>query len=117
MLLRPEIYVLWEEALKYSGNAEKLSKEGKLQEAANEATWAVVLGCKAATELSKKVEMHDLSVIVNSIFSDLCERNHELWERNEVGKHYTPKETFEWADRALKQLYAAIPPDILRPLR
>jgi hypothetical protein len=40
-----------------------------------------------------------------------------LWERDEGGKYYIPKATFEWADRALKQLYAAIPPDILQPLR
>ncbi|MCX5636505.1 MAG: hypothetical protein NTX52_02275 [Planctomycetota bacterium] len=110
MHLRPEIYEKWEEALKHRGNAEKLSREGKLQEAEIEANIALLLGIQTIIELSKEPEMHDLSVIANNILSD-------MFERNEVGKHYTPKERLERADSALKQLFAEIPPDILRPLR
>lgn len=109
MLLRPEIYKCWEEALKRFGNAEKLSREGKLQEAANEAIFAVLFGCQAAKELSKELKIPDLLVIADNISSDFFERT---WE-----KHYTPKKMLEWADTALKRLSAEIPPGILRPLR
>ncbi len=108
MLLKPEIYKFWEEALKRFEDAQKLSKEGKLQEAANEAGWAVVFGWLAVRGLSEELKMPDLSAMASSVYR-------ELFEREE--KHYTPKEKLEWADKAFKRLSAEIPPDILRPLR
>jgi hypothetical protein len=67
-----------------------------------------LLGIQTIIELSKEAEMHDLSAIASNAVQDFLERSE---------KHYTPKERIEQTDRVLKQLFAEIPPDILRPLR
>lgn len=106
--MKPEIYKFWEEALSCLENAEKLLKDKKFQEAVKESDGAIILGCGAIIQLARELEMPDLLVIKGDAYIGWLERRE---------KHYTPKETVEWARKSLKRLSDELPPDTLRPVK
>ena len=108
MVIKPETSNLWEEALNHFGNAEEMWKNESFQKAAGEATSSTLFGIRAITELSKELKMPELFEIAVNALLDGLER---------LEKHYTPKETIEWARRTLKRLSDATPEDTFRPLR
>lgn len=113
--MKPEMCERWEEwqeALSFLRNAEELLKDEKFKEAEEEAYFAFGLGFRAIKTLSEVLDIPDLSVIADNVFSDWCERKSEFG-----GKHYTPKETVEWTRKTLKRLSDELPPDTLRPLK
>jgi hypothetical protein len=107
--MKPETYKLWEEALNHFRNAEELLKNGNSQEAVGEANLSVIFfGFHAILELSKELEMPDLSVYAWNVVQDWCERSK---------KHHIPEKIIEWARKTLKRLYDECPPDTFPPLR
>ena len=106
--MKPEIYEEWEQALSHLLNAEKLLEDENIQEAANEADIAIMLGLHTIPQLSQELGLPDLLVIQENSFYDWCERKR---------KHYTPKENVEWVRSTLKRLSDELPPDTLRPLK
>jgi hypothetical protein len=107
--MKSEAYKLWEQALNSFRNAEENLKNGNSQQASKDATAAALIGCQALTELSKELQIPDLSVISNNALLDCCER---IMSR----KHYTPNETVEWSRRTLKRLHSETPEDTFQPL-
>lgn len=106
--MKPETYNKWEKALDYFEEAEKLSKSNKLQEAGSEATCAFVAAFQAIYELSKELEMSDLSIIAENACLEWLELE---------SKHYRPKQLLEWVRKRLKRLSDDLPPDTFRPFR
>jgi len=113
MLIKPETYKLWKEALDHFKNSDELKKAGELTKASHEAIHAFLLGQRAIYELSKELKMPDLTEVANNALHDFFER----YMPSEGGKHYTPKETIEWARNTLKRLSAELPTDTFEPFR
>jgi hypothetical protein len=106
--MKPETCAQWEQALSHFSNAEKLLRDEKLEEAGREAVRAFVLAISAVEILSDELGMAELSEIAKNALFEGSDR---------AGRHYTPKETIEWARRILKRLSHELPPDTFRPLR
>jgi len=109
MLMKPDTVDLWEEAQRHFESAKKFFDEEKWGDAADNATLAILLASRAIEELSKETKIKELSVITSNAFFSWS-------ERTDKDKHYTPKETFEWAKNTLQQLSDALPEDTLFPL-
>jgi len=107
--VKPETHKQWEEALSYFRNAEELLKDEKFDEAEEQASIATNFAFYAMMELSKELEMPDLSTIAWSV-------SREFVERKERG-HYTPKENIEWCRSILKRFTAELQPDTFKPFR
>lgn len=107
--MKPETHENWEKALSHIKNAEELLKDEKFDEAEKQASTAVMLASRAMTELSKELEMPDLSKIAYNVL-------HEWGERNEKG-HYTPKKKIEWCRKVLKRFTDELSPDTFRLFR
>ena len=105
--MKPETYEQWEKALSHFRNAEELLKDDKFDEAEEQASIAINWGFYAIMQLSKELEMPDLSTIAWNVVEACKER--------EGSGHYTPKENIEWYRSILKRFTAELPKDTFRP--
>lgn len=106
--MKPEICDQWEKVLSDWRKVEELRKDKQFEKAAWEAVSVFLSGIRVILALSKELDDQDLNVKVVNAFG-------EWWEKALGGKHYTPKETIDWARGTLKRLSGELPPDTFRP--
>ncbi len=93
--MTPEVIDAWNWALDSIAKAEEQWTAGRLQDAAELATSALLFACRAIGQLAKELNKPALSETASNL----------LWEMfQKTDKHRPPKEVMEWARSTLKHL-------------